>query len=1078
MKSVLKEVEQRTIEQPDKTLFVFLDIKGNIKESYTYLSFESRTKTIASHIHANYALRKDDRILLAYPPGIEMICAFFACVRLGLIPVPVYPPSAHGLEASVQKMNFIAQDCSAKAVLTSSDYYWSYKINLTQNTNHLLTNLVWIASDEANHSEIKQFPEVHNDILFLQYTSGSTNDPKGVIVTHENILQNCNNVVDHLPVGVSWLPQYHDMGLIGYYIFFAVKGGTTYGFSPSDFIQRPALWLETISRYKATASSAPNFAYEYCLLPGKIPATLLETLDLSSLRFLMTAAEPIKPNTYDAFLERFKPYGLKPDSFFGAYGLAEYTLAVSNYGRKSYFFDTALLQQNCVKVIGTGDERLSATLLMSCGKALPDTAIKIIDTASGNKELPQGSVGEIWLNGLSKCRGYWNRSGLTKEIFEAEVKGVTENNTWLRTGDYGFMYEDELYVCGRLKDLIIIRGLNYYPQDIESLLENDSMIKTGCTAAFTIEKEDKESVVIIAGLKNLAHIPDAHAIHHKINKLLGISISEIVFVPSRTISRTSSGKIKRYDNKKQFLSKELQIIAHVKFDQELSGSNNPDEIDTEGDDSNAVITNYQMLLRLHKLSGNENATLGDSGLDSIKLAEFGQDLKTYLTYKGFDDLSQEVELKLLQKIAVSDLVEILKTFESASVFARFKFKKAFMDLRAQYEKAESKLMLKDTVFRKIEKMAAGLRDQHDTEGHILLTGGTGFFGPFLIKSLLEQTHHDIYVIVRADAPGEGLNRLRKTFKTINHSQQLSDAFEKRVKPIHGDLSKIRLGISTTDWNFLCKHIHTIYHNGASVNYLMDYYAMRKTNVDGTKDVIELALSHRLKTLNYISTTFIFGWSVKDTLFENDSNQEMSLLDFGYSQSKWVADQLVLGAIKKGLKARVFRPALISPSANGEGYNFDISIRLLSFMLKYGIGTNAGNQVSFTPGDIAANNIVAISQMDASIGHTFHVTRDEYSGMEDVTNILSALSGKEFTNFNLKDFVPEVVSRCTKNDILFPLLNFLVKSVDNISTMEFKRYDNGNYRKFRDMSPFAKADLPLEDVVRGIYKFINNNQLIS
>jgi thioester reductase-like protein len=248
-------------------------------------------------------------------------------------------------------------------------------------------------------------------------------------------------------------------------------------------------------------------------------------------------------------------------------------------------------------------------------------------------------------------------------------------------------------------------------------------------------------------------------------------------------------------------------------------------------------------------------------------------------------------------------------------------------------------------------------------------------------------------------------------------------------------------------------------------------------VNGTNETIRLACSGRSKILNHISTTFIFGWSVKKVLLERDANSAMDLLDFGYSQSKWVSEQLVAKAMSHGLNARIFRPALIAPSVQGGGYNFDISIRLIAFMLKHGIGTSAKNQVSFVPADLAANNIVAISNINESLGLTFHVTRDEYSNMMDITEMLGRLSEKSFVNYSLYDFIPEVVNRCRKDDLLFPLLNFLVRSIDNIQSMEFKRYDNSNYQKYRGQSRWGKEDPCLEDVVIGILRFMERQGIV-
>jgi len=263
-----------------------------------------------------------------------------------------------------------------------------------------------------------------------------------------------------------------------------------------------------------------------------------------------------------------------------------------------------------------------------------------------------------------------------------------------------------------------------------------------------------------------------------------------------------------------------------------------------------------------------------------------------------------------------------------------------------------------------------------------------------------------------------------------------------------------------------------------VNYLLDYQSMRDANVGGTNEIIRLAMSHRAKVLNHISTTFVFGWSVKETLSECDTNAGMEHLDFGYSQSKWVSEQVVRDAMQHGLQARIFRPALLTPSLHGGGCNCDISIRLLTFMINHGIGTTARNQVSFSPADLAADNIVSISRVPGSVGATYHVTRDDYARMSDITAILGTLTGRSFRNYPLDAFVPEVIERCHSGDILFPLLDFLVRSVDNITAMEFKRYDNSQYRNMRDASPFGKADPPLHDVVLGILRFMRKQNLVT
>jgi len=451
MSSVLGTFERWVDRQPDKLLFSFLDSSGKSVESHTYASFLRRVDLIASHLVERQAFQSGDRVLLVYPPGLEMIAALCACARAHVIAVPVPPPSAYGFTAALYRMSHIARDCDALAVLTSHDCRTLLRRNLDGKGDDTVAadaravmGLPWIATDEPLEPNGRLPNGDASDVFFLQCTSGSTGRPRGVIVTHENVLHNCSLVVDHeAPVTVSWLPQHHDMGLLGYYVYIALTGGNTYGFSPTTFIQRPALWLETITKYHATASSAPNFAYEYCLKPGRVSDAALVGLDLSSLRFLMAAAEPVKPDTYRQFLHKFEQHGLRPESFFVAYGLAENTLAVTNYGRTTISVSKKRLAEGVVQTRGVSGIS-GATHLMSCGKPLPGNTVRIVQPER-RVALADGRVGEIWVRGDSKCRGYWNNPDLTRQSFQARIDGNAEDEIeYLRTGDMGFFHDGEL----------------------------------------------------------------------------------------------------------------------------------------------------------------------------------------------------------------------------------------------------------------------------------------------------------------------------------------------------------------------------------------------------------------------------------------------------------------------------------------------------------------------------------------------------------------------------------------------------------------------------------------------------------
>src|ERR1700751_2495256 len=382
--SILGHLDRLADEHPDKFLYSYLDLNGNPIESYTYASFLQRVEAIAGYLWQEGRFAAGDRLLVAYPPGLEMICAFFGCVRAGLIPPSGCPPSPRGFQSALYKMVHIAKDCQAAGILTSKDYQTSLKTNLARSgvsasgiDVDYISGLPWIATEDFVDAIADRPAADHSKILFLQYTSGSTMEPKGVMVTHENILNTCPLVIDHTaPVVVSWLPQYHDMGLIGCYLYPALRGGTTYGFAPMDFIQRPILWFDTITTYQATATAAPNFAYDYCLRASRLPKESLEECDLSSLRVLMCAAEPVKPDTYTRFLETFQPYGLKSESFYVAYGLAENTLAVSLGGRTIVSANKRALSRGTASMTTEVSEIDGATQIVSCGTPLPGLDVK------------------------------------------------------------------------------------------------------------------------------------------------------------------------------------------------------------------------------------------------------------------------------------------------------------------------------------------------------------------------------------------------------------------------------------------------------------------------------------------------------------------------------------------------------------------------------------------------------------------------------------------------------------------------------------------------------------------------------
>jgi thioester reductase-like protein len=1079
MSAVFDRLEHWVGQQPDKLLFSFLDARGDVLEEHSYQSFMDRSNLIAGHLSRRPGLRPGDRVLLVYPPGLEMICVLFACARAGLIPVPTSPPSAYGSGAALYRMEHIAHDCDPAALLTSRKSTELLHRRLGQTTGNgiapgrrAIRDLEWIITEELLEPTGPGPSPPPSEVFFLQYTSGSTTGPKGVIVTQDNILRNCEMVVDHpAPVAVSWLPQHHDMGLLGYYIYILLMGGTTYGFSPTSFLQRPALWLETISKYGGTASSAPNFAYEYCLRPGRVSDATLEDIDLSSLRVLMAAAEPIKTDTYRQFLHKFEPYGLSPESFFVAYGLAENTLAVTSYGTKTLSLNRRRLNRGLVQPTETTSEVSGAIHLMSCGRPIGDVSIRIVEPET-RAVLGKSQVGEIWVTGSSKCLGYWNDADLTAHAFRARINGHnTDPAEYLRTGDMGFLHEGELYVCGRRKDMIIVRGQNYYPQDIETIVEQASpQVRNGCVAAFELpgaNGSQEVTVGVVAEVSNPKSKPDARAIAASVRSYLNVEVGLLAFVPSKSVPKTSSGKIMRHRALEMWLDGEFRVLEQ--FDYET----NRDE--TPAGNSQSPLAD---LRHRYGFTGDEKESLVDVGIDSIDLVMLMHDLKEMLLAQGAPALADKIDIRLVLHISIADLFRLVSYFEEAPDQAIAQFQSLLQSFQDKQVAEERALMIKDRSLTFTPPNPVLPAPSLEAPRSILLTGGTGFLGPFLLRSLLEQTEAALHVLVRAATPEAGLERLRAALKAATViDPETIERFERRVVAVCGDLERPSLGLDAGTWDQLAGEVDTIYHNGAIVNYLLTYGGMRAANVIGTNELLRLAFSRQSKLFNLVSTTFIFGWATKRRLSETDNNPDMERLDFGYSQSKWVSEQVVANAARCGLSTRIFRPALISPTVGGGGNNFDIAMRLLAFMIKHGMGVDALNQVSFLPADVTADNIVSIANLPDTVGGTYHVTRDDYSNMSDVTDIMTELTGQRFEQFGLRDFIPEVIRRCTRDDLLFPLLDFLSGSVDNISAMEFKRYDNSSYQAARNSSPFGRPDPSLKDTVAGIVEFMKRNALV-
>ena len=536
---------ERSDNEGEKLAYSFLGDGETQTARLTYQELGEKAKAIAANLQS--CCKKGDRALLLYPPGLEFIVAFYGCLLGGIIAVPAYPPRKQGKNSALLS---ILEDAQPKVILTESSILGNIQRKLGDKQKQIL------ATDKI---EIEQgnnwvLPQINGEtIAFLQYTSGSTGRPKGVIINHENLIHNCEKISTLFEVstqskGVIWLPPYHDMGLIGGILEPLYGGFAVSLMSPLNFLQKPIKWLQAISKYRGEISGGPNFAYELCV--SKITSQEKETLDLSSWEVAFIGAEPIRVQTLEKFTTAFAGCGFRRETFYPCYGMAEATLFVSG-GRKTAPPVIDYLEENSRKIVG-------------CGQGWLDEKIVIVNPQFLT-ECEAKEVGEIWVNSASVASGYWNKPEETEQTFKAYLKQHSE--PFLRTGDLGFIKEGELFVTGRLKELIIIRGRNYYPQDIEEIVEKSHpSLQANCSAAFGVEINGEEKLVVVAEVersqsKNLDVDAAIGSIKKALSEELEIGIYAIQLLRTASIPKTSSGKIKRSACKQGFLEGTLNIVG-------------------------------------------------------------------------------------------------------------------------------------------------------------------------------------------------------------------------------------------------------------------------------------------------------------------------------------------------------------------------------------------------------------------------------------------------------------------------------------------------------------------------------------
>ena len=1029
MKGIIDTLKDRVRESPDRIIYNFLDYSAHQPTGHqiTIKMLFENAKALAAEL-LDRGAKKGDRVVILSLQDPGTVYAVYGAMIAGTVFTVIPPPIDEG---KVQRFISVIKSCKPKFII--SNYTLEQEQHTHDQTSHEQIDVkkqlvrqalfqavrlkrVYTDRVKAGTKEIPLHEATPGEIVYLQYTSGSTSDPKGVMVTLKNLMTNIDQVFDVYDFSTGnnlamWIPFFHNLGLlIGIFLPVMALDGTAYFLQTLQFLQKPTLWLRVLAEFNANITAGPNSAYAVFqhILTSKDAASY----DLSHVTHFINGSEFVDPATIRSFASLF---AVSPNAFAPGYGLAENvclaTVASQNY-QTLCVNSNALLKNRFVPCEqGQGKE------LVSLGKPVKGLTMVAVDPESG-KPCDEGRIGEIYIQGDSVCKGYWGKVK-DNENFRVRVEGL--QGEFYKTGDLGIIYGGSYYMTGRIKELIIVNGHNVHPGDIRTVLQKHiPAVAMQSAVFFQVEANKQEAVAICLETDNVSidFAAVAAQINHVIARHFEFSFNDVVFVRKNSLPRTDNRKIRTHKVREHYLQGTLEVLFSSK---ENKGAGQKTTVpETTMDGIHAKVKEVFDSL-LENTNYDPDTGLMELGGDSLKLVECVYQLEeTFhivldITQIGMNasvnGIAEYIQNKMLKGDMSVKEINLQKECHLDNSITPAAGRTASADRTAPSGRSASADRTAPSgcsaaAGNSADSTAAADNRPASAESavyphsvsecrRLFLTGSTGFLGAFLIRSLIEQRSEQeitIYCHVRAKDEVTGLERIIANMKRY---RCWKDEYAQHIQAVTGSLEKPLMGMKEDVYERLSREVDAVYHNGALLNFLYPYGYLKGTNVDGTRECLRFACLGKAKYFHYISSYSVydnpshFGKKV----YESDPLTSWEGYFLGYSETKWVSEKLVQIARERGLRACIYRPGEIAgDTVHGIWETKDLLSRMITGCIHMQEAPAINTRFQMVPVDYVSDAIAHISRQEGACGLAFNIVNP---GKLTVKKLIKAIRSKGY-----------------------------------------------------------------------------------